>query len=132
MTTHTAAAGIGLPTFTLPPLPQDTPAHQLWALYEAVHILAEVATGLSAQPRFAADGTNLYNAAGEVIGELIEQFGRIEGMLVDAARALPAGDGSRNDYRARLLIEDGAACFDGIEIFIPSVLEAAQGKEARA
>ena len=129
MTTHTAAAGPGLPIFTLPALPANADAYQLWALHSAVITLAD---GLLCQPRFTLDSGMLLNDAGEALAAIQEYLCRYSTALYEQAKTLPPGDGSRDDYRARLLIEDGAACFDGIEIFIPSVLEAAQGKEARS
>lgn len=118
MTTHpTAAAGAGLPAFTLPPLPANADAYQLWALHAAVQTLTDVADGLLCQPRFDRSDGMLLNAAGEALSDFQEALCRYSTALYQQVKALPAGDGSRDDFRARLIIEYEAQCFDGMELF---------------
>lgn len=111
MTTHQAAAGSALPEYTLPPLPETTNAHDLWSLHQAVQTIMDVVDGLMSQPRFAAaPGGYSYSAAGEALSAMSEGLLEYADHLVNMARALPPGD----EYRARLLLENELACFDGM------------------
>lgn len=116
MTTDTVPANAaGLPEFTLPPLPEAPDAHQLWSLHQAVHTIADVVDGLMSQPRFAAqDRLAHFNAAGDALATISEGLMEYAEQLVAMARVLPAGDGSRDDYRARLLLDYELAMIEDV------------------
>lgn len=126
------AAGIGLPTFTLPPLPANASAHALWSLHSAVITLADVADGLLCQPRFTHHNGMLLNDAGEALAAIQEYLCRYSTALYEQAKTLPPGDGSRDDFRARLILEYELQCFDGLEQFEPVVLDIAHAGEAQS
>lgn len=90
-------------------LPKAMPIGQLFALYDALRVLHDMALGYADNRRFVADHGGL-SQAGSFVDDLGSLIGKASDRVAQIAEAASPGDDIEFDMRAEIMIRHAMSC----------------------